>query len=424
MTTEKNKLRASLVEKNGEMETLRQELKMQDRLGLQLKSKETQLLIERNDLEKDAAALEMQVKHSSTLMESLQQQLASRDSEVNDLMENNRTLDREIAAANCEARMKHEMIVDLNDSLHREKAERERLTKALKETKDTLADSQVVNETLKSTVEALKANLQTAAEQYKDNLATFAQGQDKLLSSLKQEHSCQQRRLEKAIAELQRVNSSLETERSKLQRDAQCSKQRCIAMEKAIAEKEKMYHGQIKTLSGRAIDAEAQLNASISDQKDLKTKLLLLEDQLRESNDANREMTTMYNKMTEKLRLELLSAKRANESVTLQCQQLQNDLEETKRQCKVEQEKMMKETKQQIELAKLECESLCVARSAEQLKAKEAKILCEKAASLHQSTVEQMKMDENTARLELEKTISDERNVSQVGATIICYFLR
>jgi hypothetical protein len=131
----------------------------------------------------------------------------------------------------------------------------------------------------------------------------------------------------------------------------------------------------------------------------------------------------MYNKTTEKLRLELLSAKRANE-VTLQCQQLQNDLEETKRQCKVEQEKMMKETKQQIELAKLECESLCVARSAEQLKAKEAKILCEKAASLHQSTVEQMKMDENTARLELEKTISDERNVSQVGATIICYFLR
>jgi hypothetical protein len=52
VTTEKNKLRKN------------EDLKAQDRLGLQLKSKADQLLIERNDLEKELVILALQVSDS------------------------------------------------------------------------------------------------------------------------------------------------------------------------------------------------------------------------------------------------------------------------------------------------------------------------------------------------------------------------
>lgn len=341
---------------------------------------------------------------------------------MDDLIEKNRSLDRECSAANREARIIQEMVVDLKDKLHREKEECDRNKKVLHETKANLAEQKVTNETLKSTVEALNKELQTAAEQYKNDLATFAKGQDGLLNQMKQEHAGQRRNLEKAIADLQRANASLENERSKLQRDAQTFKQRCLALEKSNAEKESEHQETIKVLTGRALDAEALLDATLFDQKDLKANVLSLEERLRENDNAKEEMRSVYNKTTAKIRDELVSAKRENDSFSVHCQQLQNELEETRRQIKVEKEKMMSDAKQQIADAKLECESMRVSRSAEQLKAKEAKTLHDKAVSLHESTVEQMKMDANDARLLLEKTISDERNVSQASITTNALF--
>ena len=61
MTTQTNILRKNVIEKNGEVEQLKHEMNVLDRLRAQLVGKSEQLLNERQDIAKEAEALAMQV---------------------------------------------------------------------------------------------------------------------------------------------------------------------------------------------------------------------------------------------------------------------------------------------------------------------------------------------------------------------------
>lgn len=392
------------------MESLKQEVKALDRYRSQITNKADQLLADRCDLENETAALALQVKQSTTQTEVLQQQLTSRNNEVDVLGEKNRVLDRELAAATRDATTKQDIIASLEEALHREKRQSEQYQKALNESNDKLAESRIENKTLSATVERLRSELKATVEDHKGKLVEFTQQQTKLLSSLKHEHAD----LEKTITRLQRVNSELEIERTKLSKDKQCSLQRGVVLEKLLADKTAEHEGQMKVITSRVHDAEAQLDTCLIEKQALAKQLECVEEQLKEVRDLAKELELSKTKIAEKLRGELLFAKQDNEHVANRMSKLQNDLETARRLFENEKEKMKDEVKHKIEEARMECESLKVLRSKEQLKAKESRAAYEKSVALHQATVERMKIEANDVRLELEKTISDERNISQV----------
>lgn len=351
-------------------------------------------------------------------MEALACQLSLRNSEVDDLSEKYRVLERERNAAKRDAKAKEELVSSLGDTLHREKGQAELFRKELKETNERLAESLVQNKTLLETVASLRSELKSTVEAHKSNLADFTQSQTKLLSSLKQEHTDKIAAFEKNAADDQCAIASLEHERSVLGREKQSSEKRTLNLEKHLSDREVEHQRQIKALSNRVLDAEAQLDACLSEKLAFKRHISKVEEQLSEAMQANREMELNHNKVAEKLQGQLTSTKQDNEAISNHNQRLQSEIESLRREVNYEKDNMRSEVERQIQDAQVECESLRVSRANEQIKAKQSHDALEKAVNLHKSTVEELRLESNEVRAELEKTISDERNISQVSGMI------
>lgn len=332
-------------------------------------------------------------------------------------MEKNRLEEREHAAAKRNASVKHELAESLEAALHQTKSEYVQLEKALKETKDTLDNNQVDKKMLTTSVESLRSELTNTSEKYKEDLSLLTQCQNRALSTLKQEHFAQIHSLEKAIANLQYTNKRLENEFSKSQRDRQSSYQRCLALEKLFDDKNKDYLVQINALTNRALDAEAQLDTSLLEKQELKRSLDEAEGKLNQLKDSNKDMAYEHEKAIQIAQVKLHDTMQENEDFVSQLSALQNALDTTQRDCRQEREKMMAEVKRQLQEAQVQVETMKVSRSSQQTKAKEARISYEKAVTLHEATVQQMKSEAKDVRDELEKTIADERAISQVRST-------
>ena len=303
----------------------------------------------------------------------------------------------------------------MEDAYHRAREQIDQKEKTLKETSNKLSDSQIDNKTLKTSAETLRSAMKSMAEKHKEALAELARDQDKVISALKRENAVHIQAIEKTSSDLQRANFSLETETSKLEREKQSLEQRCLALDKLISEIKLDYNEQIKLLTDRTLNAEARAENSVSDQHDLKKKVGWFEDKLREQTDINNQMTVEHSRTTEKLQNEFSIVDRENESLKNQVSMLQDRMELIRQQYEKEKEKMMLEVKQKIQCTELECEELKVSRSGEIVKAKEARAQFEKAVALHHSTIEKMKTESKTMRMELESQLSDERNISQVS---------
>ena len=357
------------------------------------------------------------MKTSSCQTEALRLQLAARDNEAENLTQTTQVQEREIAAAKRDARTKQELIHNMEGTLHKANGTIEQQESMLKETSDKLSESQMDNITLRTTVETLRSAIKSSAEKYKEHLAELVQCQDKTVSTLKREHAAHTHSIERANLDLQRTNSELETDMSRLQREKQSADQRCLVLERLISEKEKEYKVQIKLLTDRTLEAEAQVDNSVSTQHDLKKNVAWCEEKLREMTDKYNQMTAEHSRAIEKLQSEFGIVEQENESLTNQVSMLQDRMESIRQEYDKENEKLMVELDQKMQHAKIECEELKVLKSSEMLKAKEARTMLEKAVALHQSTIDGMKTDFKTTCIELENQVSDERNISQVSSS-------
>lgn len=418
MTTEKNILRKNAIEKNAEMETINQEMKALDKLRSQLTSRADHLLNERTDLEAEVAALTLQIKHSSSQLETMNGRLKARNEEMYALEERCKTLETETAASARDSRSKQEYIVSLEEIMYKEKLKSDQLEKMLKETKEQLEDGRVSYHSLQSTTESLRFELKATVDKHKANLMQLTQKQDTLLSKLKQEHAAQIYTLDKTVTSLQRANSTLENEQAKLAREKQSSDQMCVALQKLFADKENEHQMQVKVLTERALDAEAQLDAGLSLQQELKRRVVELEEQVRELNDDKKERITKHQNAMEKMQDNLVKSSREKEALVDQISILQNQMETAQQNFIKERDKMMSEVEQRVHNAELKGEAMEVSRANEQLKAKEAVASYKKVVELHQTTVERMKSEAKDKRIELEKLINEERCVSQVGQRV------
>ena len=440
MTEEKNVFRTNIAEKNDDIEALKAEVKLLDKLRSQLTSKSDHLLSERLELEEQVVSLGLHVSmplyrvafvpsllqylffakanHCTSQVESLQNQLMMRQSEVDSLMEKCQIQERDTNAATREARVAKELASRLEEELHRAKVRNEQLEVGLKETRDKLEDSQVNSKTLATTVDSLQSEIKASMEKHKEDLSSIVTSQNKLLSTLKQQHASEIHTLEKTVAKTKLNNSTLESECSRCQRDKQSSDQRCLALENICTSRENEHQSLIQALSDRANDAELQLDTSLSVQQELSRKVALLEGKLLETQEAAKETSSKHNKTIEKIQNDLNNSRQENESLSVQIPNLRNQLEVLQLDCRREKEKMKSEVEQRLKQAQVECEAMRISQSNHHLKAKEAQQLHEKTVALHQSTVEQMKLESTSMRMELEKVISDERGVSQVSQSV------
>lgn len=207
----------------------------------------------------------------------------------------------------------------------------------------------------------------------------------------------------------------MENERTRLQREKHSSDQRLLSMETLFANKENEHQVQVKKLMNRAFDAEAQLDASLSAQQDFKREIELQTSKLLELQASNKEMDDAHSKAIDKLQNELLCAKREHDNSAVQISMLESKLETTRRECQEEKEKMMVEVEKKIQETQIENEAIKASRSNDQRIAKEAQSSYDKAISLHQSTIDRMKIESKDVRMELEKLICEERSVNQVS---------
>jgi hypothetical protein len=330
-------------------------------------------------------------------------------------MEKCQARERETNAATREARVTKELVSRLEEQAHRAKVRNDQLEAGLKETRNKFEDSQVSNKTLTTTVESLRSELKMSLEKHKEDLSSFTKGQNKILSTLKQKHTSDVHTLEKTVANLQRVNSTLESERSRCQREKQSADQRCLALEKLYTSRENEHQSQIRDLTDRANAAELQSDISLSAQQELRRKVSALEGKLLEAQEAAKEMTSKSNKTIEKFQIDLNNARQENELLSIQIPKLRNQLEHMQLDCRKEKENGKLEVQQRLQQAQVEVEAMRIAQSNHQIMAKEAQQLHEKAVALHQSTIDQMKLESKSMHLQFEKVISDERGVSQVS---------
>lgn len=317
--------------------------------------------------------------------------------------------------------MKEELAASLDETLRQVKGQSDQLSKMLKDTKDKLAESKININTLETTIFSLRSELLKSTDRDKETLASFTQGQDKLLFTLKQEHASKIHSLEKSADDLHCLNSLLENDRAKLERDKQSSDKRCAALEKLLSSKEQELKALIKSSTDRALDAEARLDSSLSSQLDLKRKVVQLEEAMREIQETSKRSTSHHNKKMDSMQIDLANAQQENKEMANGVAKLQNQLEAAQREHRKEKDKMIREVEQQIQDTQVELKAMQVSRSNAEQKAKEARQAYETAVKLHDSTVEQLQNDSKDVRIQLEKVISDERTVSQVGG-MFCNF--
>eukprot|EP00804_Cyclotella_cryptica_P008454 CCRYP_003960-RA/>CCRYP_003960-RA protein AED:0.09 eAED:0.02 QI:0/0/0/1/1/1/4/0/674 len=412
-TAEKNVLRTNIMEKNSEIELLKSDVKTLNKLRSQFASKSEHLLSERQELKEEVVALGTQIKHSSSHIESLHNQLMTRQSEVDRLIEQCQLQERENHIAKRDARVNQETAARLREDLHREKQHLEQVEGALEEARNKIDDRQVSDISNTATVESLRSEIKRISKKHNETLSEFTQAQKRMLSAINQQHTTKVHSLEKAVTELQRAKAILENEHSRCLREKQSSDQRYYACEQQCNNKENEHKRQIQLLMDRANDAEVKLDTSLSAQQDLKREVASLEAKILEMHCAIKEMNGKHDKTTEQLKTELLNATKENEYMSIQIPTLRNQIETARLECRKEIEKIKSETERKLKEAEVECEALRVSKSNDQLKAKESRTAFEKAVVLHQTVIEQMKSEAKTVRIDLEKVISDERSASE-----------
>jgi CRISPR/Cas system CSM-associated protein Csm2 small subunit len=162
----------------------------------------------------------------------------TRQSEVDRLMEQSQEQQRENQIVKRKARVNQEMASRLQEDLQREKQRSERLEGALKEAMNKMDDSQVSRICNAATVESLRSEIKQMSKKHNETLSGLNNVQNKLLSTINQQHASQVHSLEKTVANLQRANSTLENERSRCLREKQSSDQMYQSFERHCNNKE------------------------------------------------------------------------------------------------------------------------------------------------------------------------------------------
>ena len=445
VTMEKRTWKIDMIQKSSEIESLESNAKKLSAQRMELSSRIEQLLVERKELENEVTDLGLQVcphhfiisnilmlscaliytcliilcllmtnqksSHAASQIEDLHAQLACRQTEIDKLSEKCHQLRRDFDHVNRDAKTNADIILSLRESIRLFKSKNEQLEMSLNDTRDQLADSQVCQHKLQTMCDCLQVEIKGMVDKHKDQISNR---QNKIVATLKQQHFADNQNQEKLIDSLRRANSLLENDRARYERDRQSLEHRCETLEKLLANGDNKQQEHLNELLHRAAKSEDHLNTSRSMEKEWKKKVVLLEEKVTALQNAAKDKEVERSKYVEGLQKDLNFSRCENQLLSNQLQSLKEELEKTCLQCAKDKQTMQHAMEQRMRDAEVECEALRAGKKIEMLKTKESQNLHEKQLQMQQGLLDKLKVEKKELRIELEKTISDEREVSQV----------
>ena len=227
-------------------------------------------------------------------------------------------------------------------------------------------------------------------EKHKSTIADWAKEQHRIVNSLKEQHLLKALSQQKIVDDLRRANAALESDSARCKRDLQSCRATAVAREKLLADGDISHRSALEEALSRATEAEAQLEASRTPEKELASKVSALVATQTETNDAK----ARHAKVMAGLQTELLSSQEENQALSTRITDLREEGDRAQEACRKEKEAAHQRAQHAVREAHIEREALRTAIKSAQLRARERDTLFEKQA---------MVLDETRRRMMSEK---------------------
>lgn len=234
-----------------------------------------------------------------------------------------------------------------------------------------------------------------------------------MIAALKEKHNDEIQSHQKRIDNLLREHSSLEFENAQCQRDLQSCQHRCTTLEKLTERAGSESRDTIDKLLLKVNEVEMKLETCKSIEKESKSKVSILEDQLASLHVASNDKENALTDTIGGLRAQLDTMNAKNETLLTRIQCLEEEVQNMQRECTKEKHKLQQVADQKVSEVNITCEALKVANKNEKIKAQHAEDLLRETTSLHESLVDQMTNEKKDLSTKLEKVILDEREVGK-----------
>lgn len=249
-------------------------------------------------------------------------------------------------------------------------------------------------------------------KKHKAQISSWTTGQNKVVATLKEQHLAETQSQQKLVDSLRRTNSSLENDSAQLKREFQSTQQRCSSLTKLLASNEKEHRANLDEMISRASEAESLLENSQIRQKELKSEVSLLTENLATLQAETKDKDDCYNKDVERMQKELLAMKEQNQVLSTEISQLQVEVQQTQQDCSKDMQKLEQTAEHKVKDVTIECEALRAAKEASEKLAEERDDLMEKQSLLHQSTLDQLTAEKKELATKMETAITEEREVA------------
>ena len=244
----------------------------------------------------------------------------------------------------------------------------------------------------------------------KHNVSGWAKDQNNIVVSMKAQHLVEITSNKDCIDSLRRGNILLQSNLGKCKRNLQSYQQRCSLLEQLVGSKENEHKNSLIKSSQNKMEAESQLEKSLLVEKELKSKVSVLEGNIASLHNVSAERKSRDNKIVEGLKTESLSLREQIQVLSSRIIHLEDEQEKARQFHDDEKQKMQQVTAHTVREINMECESLRAANESRRLKTKEIEELREKQTILNQSNIDQLVSEKKQLTVKMEKWLSDERD--------------
>jgi hypothetical protein len=259
----------------------------------------------------------------------------------------------------------------------------------------------------------LVTELKDVTEMHELQTSNWEKGQSKIVAALNEKHYEEIQSQQKRFDNLLRVHASLEIESSQCKRDLQSYQHRCTSLEKLIDQSCSESKDTIEKLLLKVNNAETSLEACKSIEKELNSKVEMLEEQLASVQVVSNDKGNALKDTIIGLRTQLESMHATNQMLSTRTKCLEEEVENTQRDCTKEIHKMQRMASHKVSEMNIACETLNVAIKYEKTKSERAEDLLRETQSLHETLMNQITTEKQELSTKLEKVILDEREVGK-----------
>ncbi len=320
------------------------------------------------------------------------------------------------------------------DQLRHAKTQNEQLDHSLNEIGKKLADSQISQHKLQTMNDSLRAGerqcchfssynvrspmswyvteeIKEMVQKQTSQTTTWAKGQSKLVATMEEKYDNEKQAHMKLIDSLKRANSRIESESAHLKRDLESCQLRCFSLEKQFGIMCSDHRSSTNKLLLKVNEAETQLEALSSKERESVSHVSALEEQLASLHLKSKEKEANNCKDVKDLQNRLNLMQETNRALSSRISHLEDESVKARETHEQEQQATQQALELRFREKHVEMEALRVANTNEMIKVKQKDDLLEKQSSLHASVLDHIFAEKKDVYANLEKEIAEGREV-------------